>query len=240
MDTIGVIADPDQPVFGGAGERLAARGFRVRFFSPGERVRETTIDELSALAAAHADPGSIAALHYADASAVETFNGFVSTTALGNRLVALHALETVGCRVPTIWLSEPAEHDAVFRYCQRWPGARAEAPGFYQEAVATADSRHRYYAVNDGIETHVTAIELRNEPGAQDRIVDEADVTVERATRLRELLDDFGARAIAVDFVRGPDEEWFAVDVDPMPSFSHAGMERHLANALASLTTIGA
>lgn len=239
MDTIGVIADPEDPAFGGAGERLAARGFGVRYFPPGERIPRTAIDDLAALAAARVDPGAVSALHYADRSAVETFNGYLPTTALGNRLLALHALEAVGCRVPETWLDEPADADAVFRYRERWPGTREDAPGFYQERVADEPLRHRYYAVDDGVETHVTAIELRTELGEHEHVVEETDVVVERATRMREVLDSFEARALCVDFVRGEDE-WYAVDVDPTPTFAHADMERHLADAMASLTTIGA
>lgn len=239
MDTIGVIADPDQPAFGGAGERLAARGFGVRFFRPGERIATAAIDELSALAVAHVDPAAVTALHYADRGTVETFNGYVTTTALGNRLVALHALESVGCRVPSTWLAEPSDEDVSYRYRDRWAGARADAPGFYQAVVGTESRRHRYYAVDDGVETHVTAIELRTELAEGDRIVEEADVDVERATRLREVLDKFDARAITVDFARGNDD-WYAVDADPTPTFAYAKMERHLADAMASLTTIGA
>ena len=239
MDTIGVIADPDQPAFGGAGERLAARGFGVQFFRPGERIGPARIDELAALAAAHVDPAVVNALHYADRADVETFNGYLPTTALGNRLIALHALESVGCSVPRTWANEPDDVDAVYRYRDRWPGTRAAAPGFYQESMGAVPVRHRYYAVNDGVETHVSAIELRSELDDRQRVVDEADVVVERATRLREVLDRFGARALTVDFVE-TDDAWYAVDVDPTPSFAYAEMERHLADAMASLTTIGA
>lgn len=238
MDTIGVIADPDHPVFGGAGERLAARGFGVRFFSPGERIDPATVDDLAALAVGAVDPAAVAALHHADRGSVETFNGYLPTTALGNRLVALSALEAVGCRVPATWLEEP-DDAATYRFRHRWPGLDRSAPGFYQEVAGTGGPTHRYYAVDDGVETHVTAIELRRELSDRDRIVEEADVDVERATRLRELLDGFGARAVTVDFVDGEDG-WYAVDADPVPTFVYADMERHLADALASLTTIGA
>ncbi|MFC6975542.1 hypothetical protein ACFQL1_14225 [Halomicroarcula sp. GCM10025709] len=73
----------------------------------------------------------------------------------------------------------------------------------------------------------------------QKELVGEGDVDITLAAQVRELLDEFGARALGVDFVRG-EEEFYAVDVNPAPSFTGTGMERRIADSIASLTTIGA
>ncbi|MFC6975543.1 hypothetical protein ACFQL1_14230 [Halomicroarcula sp. GCM10025709] len=122
MDTIGFICERTHPVFWPVAERLAARGFDVRFFEPGERITRAEIGELAALVNKKIRPESFAALHYADRIGVPTWNGFFATTALSCRLVALNALEAVGCRVPAVHFEKPpSEYVAKGRYS--WTGS---------------------------------------------------------------------------------------------------------------------
>lgn len=239
MDAIGVVGEPDHPVFSRVAERLAARGFEVEFFSPTEPFDRTALGALDALVNTTIRRSAFDALRYADGRGVETWNGFVPTTALSARLVALHALERVGCPVPDVWLTEPAE-ETVERRRYRWDGpVRDERATFYQERIRTTPVDFRYYAVDDGVETHVHAMRLTSKLGTDDLATQEADVDVELATRVRELLDRFGARALAVTFVPGRDDV-YAVDVDVAPTFTGAGLERRVADSWASLATIGA
>ncbi|MFB6307707.1 MAG: hypothetical protein ABEH35_00105 [Haloarculaceae archaeon] len=239
MDAIGLICDPDDAVFGRVAERLSARGFVVRFIEPGEPVDRGDIDDLSALANRHLRPASFDALRYADTTGTPTWNGFFPTTALASRFVSLTALEAVGCRVPEMLTDEPdGESTARARY--RWIAALSGTDGqFYQQPVGSGDVTYRYYAVDDGRETHLRARTLRSELHGEETVFDEVDVDVTIATSVRELLERFGARALTVDFVR-ESGEYYAVDVDPTPSFVGSGMDRILADSLASLTTIGA
>lgn len=239
MDAIGVVSEPDHPVFSRVAERLAARGFEVEFFPPTEPLDRSAIAGLDALVNTALRRSAFDALRYADGNDVETWNGFLPTTALSCRLVALHALERVGCPVPDVWLTPP-EGDAVRRHRFRWDGAvRDERAIFYQERIRAVPADFRYYAVDDGVETHVHAMQINASLGEGDLAMEEADVDVELATRVRELLDRFGARALAVTFVPGRDDV-YAVDVDVAPSFAGAGMERRVADSWASLATIGA
>lgn len=241
MDTIGVICPPDDAVFGRAAERLAARGFDVEFLPPGEPIRPAEIDRLDALANRVARRQSFAALSYADRHGVETWNGFVPTTTLSCRLVALNALEQLGCLVPEVRFDDPGEgYVGKTRYCWDGPPAIGGAVDFYQRQVSAEPMFYRYYALNDGVETHLQALTVRTTLTEQAPMIDETDVRVELATRIRELLDRFDARAIAVDFVADERDAFYAVDVTPVPTFDGAGMDRHLADSLASLTTIGA
>ena len=237
MDTIGVVCEPDDPVFGRVAERLAARGFAVEFLAPGDPYDRSAVDGLDALAIAALTRQSLALLREADRVGVETWNGFVPATALSSRLVALYALERVGFRTPATGAAA-GDEDAVATRPFRWDGPtgaeRVRLAGYPRSAVTV-----RYYAVDDGLETHVHALTVRSKVVDREPVLGEATVDVELATRVRELLDRFDARAVGVDFRRA-DDELLAVDANPTPRFYGAGMERRVTDSLASLTPIGA
>lgn len=238
METIGIVCKADHPVFARAAERLAARGFGVEFFRPGEPVDREALDELAALANTVLSRRSFTTLLEADRVGLETWNGFTPTTVLSCRLVALNALEQLGCHVPATGSSR-SDGDTVRTSRFRWDQPTAIQEDFFVERVRSEPVGYRYYAVDDGIETHVHAMTVRSKLDGYRPAAEEADVDVELATRVRELLDRFEARTIAVDFV-ATREAFYAVDVDPAPDFFGAGLERHIADSMASLTTIGA
>ena len=238
METIGIVCEADHPVFGPAAERLAARGFGVEFFPPGEPVRREALDDLAALANTVLNRWSFAALREADRIGLETWNGFTPTTVLSCRLVALNALERLGCHVPAT-VSSRSDGDAVRTSRFRWDHSTPDREDLFVERVRSEPVTYRYYAVDDGVETHVQAMTVRSRPDGYRPTAEQADVDVELATRVRELLDRFEARTLAVDFVTTR-EAFYAVDVDPAPDFFGAGLERNIADSMASLTTIGA
>lgn len=238
MDTIGVVTEPDHPVYSRITERLAARGFEIQCFPPSRPLDRTAMDGLDALVNTAIRRGSFAALRYADRRGIETWNGFFPTTALSCRLLALHALERLNCPVPSIWLDSP-ERAAIRRRQFRWDDDPNHATTFFQERVRQEPVDRQYYAVDDGIETHVEAVRVRRELRADDRAIEDDDVDVTLATRVRELLGRFDARAIGVTFVDGEDAT-YAVDVDVAPTFVGTDLERRVADSWASLVTIGA
>lgn len=240
MDCIGFICEPEHPVFGAVAERLSARGFDVQFLRPGNPVAKADIDDLAALVNTTLGPESFSALRYADSVGVETWNGFLPTTALACRLVALHGLEQVGCQVPTVWFEKP-DCDYIPRTRYSWDGvpANSDEGDFYQACVREEPVEYKYFAVNDGRETHLRAIQVRSEVSGLDHVISEETVEVTLAARVRELLDRFGARALCVEFVEG-ESQFYAQAVDPVPGFAGTGMERRVADSIASLTTIGA
>jgi hypothetical protein len=241
MDCIGFICDPDHAVFRPVAQRLAARGFDVEFFRPTDAIARADIDGLAALVSGVVHPTALSALHHADATGVPTWNGFAMVTALSARLVALEALEAVGCRVPSVRFDGPAEGYTAGRNYD-WedaPSVDGHAP-FYVETVGEDTVDHRYYAVDDGRETHMRAMALRTAIVDDEPLLSRTDVDVSLAASVRELLDVFGARAVAVDFTEGDDGEFYALRATPTPTFAGAGMERRVADSVASLTTIGA
>lgn len=238
MDTIGIVCEADHPVFGRVAERLAARGFDVEFLPPGEPVDRDALAAFDALANTVLRPRSFATLREADRAGVETWNGFTPTTVLSSRLVALNALEQLGCQVPATNPSGP-DRDVVRKSRFRWDRSAGPQADVLLERVRSEPVISRYYAVDDGVETHVQATTVRSKPDGFRPSAEEGDVDVGLATRVRELLDRFEARTVAVDFV-ATREAFYAVDVDPAPDFFSAGMERVVADSMASLTTIGA
>ena len=243
MDRIGFLAEAAHPVFWPVAERLAARGFDVTFVDPTDPVPRAVVDDLDALVNTTLRRTTLSALRYADRRGVETWNGFVPSSALGARLVALTALERLGCQVPEIHLEEPAAETGTYRRRStvRWdaPAGDRDAWRFYQRRVSTEPRRHVYFAVDDGRETHVRAKAVRTELSGLAELVADVDVDVALAARVRELSERFGARSLRVDFVP-TDDGPVAVDVDPAPSFSGTLMDRRIADSVASLTTIGA
>jgi hypothetical protein len=238
MDTLGILCEADHPVFGRVAERLAARGFGVEFYRPGERLDADDLAALDALANTVLGRRAFATLRDADRLGLETWNGFTPTTMLASRLVGLHALDRLGCHVPAVGSARPdGDVRALPRF--RWDHPTASQQEVFVERVATEPVTYRYYAVDDGVETHVQATTVRSKPDGYRPTNERADVDVELATRVRELLDRFQARTIAVDFVAARDA-FYAVDVDPAPDFFGAGMERRIADSMASLMTIGA
>ena len=240
MDCIGFICDPDHPVFHPVAQRLAARGFEVEFLHPADPIGPADVESLSALASGVVHPSAFAALQYADRLGIPTWNGFLAATALSARLVTLDALAAVGCRVPSVSFDGPREgYVPGYRYA--WEGATAlEGPApFYVEALGDGPT-HRYYAVDDGRETHMRALSVQSAISDDERLLERTDVDVSLAASVRELLDELGARAVAVDFRRGGDGRFYALRATPTPTFTGAGMDRRVADSVASLTTIGA
>lgn len=241
MDSIGFVCDPDHPAFRPVAQRLAARGFDVEFLRPADPISADDVDALAALVGGVVHPATFAALRYAEDAAVPTWNNVTAVSALSARLVTLEALEAVGCRVPEVSFDGPADgYDAGYRYAWEGPTNLGDSAPFYVESVGTGGVDHRYYAVDDGRETHIRAVKLRTAIADDERLLERADVGVSLAASVRELLDVLGARALAVDFTRGEDGEFYALRATPTPTFTGAGMDRRVADSIASLTTIGA
>lgn len=242
MDTIGVVCEPDHAVFFRVAERLAARGFDVEFLSPTDPIERASIDALDALVNTSVRPDTLAALRYADRVGVETWNGFFPSTALSSRLIALNALDRTGFSVPRLWSgdAEDVDDDARPRRRFRWDEtATGRADVIYQERVRTSPIEYRYVVVDDGLETEVSARRVRTSLSVDDLAVEDQELDIAIATRLREFLGQFDARALGVTFVPGEDDV-YAVDVDVTPNFVGTDLERRVADSWASLATIGA
>ncbi|GGN85527.1 MULTISPECIES: hypothetical protein [Haloarcula] len=241
MVSIGFVCEPDHPTFWPVAERLAARGFDIEFLRPTDPICRADVDGLEALVNGVLHPESFGALRYADQRDVPTWNGFLSTTAFASRVVALDALDAIGCRVPDVHFDGPKTgFEAASPFAWRRRPTGRQRPSFYVESVRTEPVDHRYYAVDDGRETHVRALAIRTSLSGTGEPVSQTDVDVMLATRVRELLERFGARAVGVDFTRGEDGEFYALRTTPVPTFAGTDMGRRVADSVASLTTLGA
>lgn len=241
MDPICLLCDPDHPLFGPVSDRLVARGFDVTFFRPTDPISTEAIESLAAVANGVLHPTTVAALRRADQAGIPTWNGFTATAVLSARLVSFNALASVGCTVPGVRFDGPAEgYVPSGRYMWDEAVTLGDSAPCYVERVRAGDVDIRYYAVDDGLDTHVRAAKLRSRPTADERAVAQADVNVTLAAAVRELLELLESRAAAVDFTRGEDGTMYALWATPVPTFSGVSMERRIADSVASLTTVGA
>jgi hypothetical protein len=240
MDPIGLLCDPEHPIFGPVSERLVARGFDVTFFRPTDPISPDDIESLSAIANGVLHPTTIGALRHADKVGVPSWNGFTATAVLSARLVMLSALESVGCTVPNVRFDGPTEgYIPSGRYAWDESSQLNDSAPCYIEQVREDDVDIRYYAVDDGLETHVRASKLRFHPTPDESAVERTDVDVSLAAAVREVLELLESRAAAVDFTRGAGGTPYALWATPVPSFTGVNMERRVADSVASLTTIG-
>jgi len=162
MDTIGIVCEADHPVFGRAAERLATRRFGVEFFPPGEPFGAEALDGLDALANTTLSPWSFAALRHADrAGGGDLERVRTDDDALLSPPRAARA-RTLGCHVPATGTAESQP-----RHRQAGPVSLGPTTSFAggrpPRSVRTEPVTYRYYAVDDGVETHVHAMVVRSE-----------------------------------------------------------------------------
>lgn len=240
MDSIGLLCDPDHPLFGPVSERLVARGFDVTFFRPTDTISAEDIESLAAVVNGVLHPTTVGALRHADRVGIPTWNGFTATAALSARLVTLNALESVGCTVPAVRFDGPTEgYVPSGRYTWDKAAQIGDSAPCYIERVRASDVDIRYYAVDDGLDTHVRAAKLNVRPTPDVPGLQRADVNVTLAAAVRELLELLESRAAAVDFTRGENGTMYALWATPVPSFAGVSMERRITDSVASLTTVG-
>ncbi|MFB6183553.1 MAG: hypothetical protein ABEI96_03275 [Haloarculaceae archaeon] len=231
---VGLVCNADHPVFASVAARVARRDREVVFFEPGVPIPHNAIDELALLVNKKVRLASFRALHYADRTGVPTWNGFVPTTALSCRLVALYALDAVGCRTPPVTFEKPTgEYVAKTRY--GWEGEPSVGGDgdFYQELLRSEPVDYKYYAVDtgDGIETRVLVV--RSKLFGEKELLDTTDPDPTLESRVADLVGRFDARALGVDFVRS-DGDYYAVDVNVAPSFRDADLEDALVASIES------
>jgi len=232
--TVGIVAAADHAVFAVVADDLHERGFDVRFIEPGRPLQPDELEGLAVLANKKIRRASLRALLAADRAGVPTWNGFVPTAVLSARLVGLHALRAVGCRVPAVRF-EPPDGDYVAKPLFSWDGAPTlNGDGeFYQPLLRTEPVDFKYYAVDDGERVHVRALAVTSKLYGEMAHLGQVEPNPEPAAAVRRLLARTGARALGVDFVRTADG-YYAVDVNAAPSFRRTGLEAALADSIAA------
>lgn len=234
---VGLVCNEEHDVFSGVTARLERLGIETTFFEPGRRLEEADLSGLSLLMNKKVDPESFRALAWAESNGLPTWNGFVPLL-LGIRPLGDWALDRVGFRVPPGSFVRPAgdyvaktlvdfhsQPDPVLNGYGQW----------YQEHVPAPAIDYKYYAVATGSAIEVRVLKTTSKLHGAKRPLELVTPDPDLADTVRRLVTMTDAQALGVDLVVAEGQYW-AVDVNPAPSFRHTGMEHDLvASILARL-----
>jgi hypothetical protein len=234
---VGLICNSEHSVFSEVAGRLERLGIEARFFQPGRPLGEADLSGLSLLLNKKVDPESFRALAWAESNGLPTWNGFVPLL-LGVRPLGDWALDHAGFRVPPGSFEKPTgNHVAktlVDFHSQPDPVLNGDGE-WYQEHVPAPAIDYKYYAVATGSSIEVRVLKTTSKLHGEKRPLELVAPDPDLADTIRRLVTMTDAQALGVDLVVADGQYW-AVDVNPAPSFRHTGMEHALvASVLARL-----
>jgi len=229
---IGITCPPDHPVFSVVGDRLADRGHEVVYFDPTTDIPPADLAALSVLVGKRTRPASVRALVAAERRGVPTWNSATGVMACIAHLTQLCVLSGVGFTVPEATLDPPGgDHVAKGRY--HWDSSptvngRADV---YEPLLAADPVDYKYYAVDDGTDLHLEVLRATSKLYGDKEVIGTADPEPAHVEGIRALLARLGMRGLGVDLVRTEDG-WYAVDLNPCPSFAHTGLVDALVDSV--------
>ena len=233
---MGLVCRRDHEVFGAVARRLEAAGLTVTFFDPGTPIATESLADLSLLVNKAAHPESFRALAWAERHGLPTWNGY-ETALLAFRLVGYRALEWVGFEVPPVSTTPPAGPHLTKRIVDWNPAVDTPVPVFHQELVDARPVDYKYYAVDTGDEIRTQTLLTTSKRLGPKRSLGLVTPHPFLAAKLRLLLRTTGSQALGVDFVEA-DQQFWAVDLNPAPSFADVAMVEPLTDSiLARLET---
>jgi glutathione synthase/RimK-type ligase-like ATP-grasp enzyme len=103
----------------------------------------------------------------------------------------------------------------------------------YEEYLPAAKIDYKYYVVDDGERLHARVLRATSKLFGEKRVVGEAEPVPAHVERIGDLMSRTEMRAVGVDFVL-VDEDWYAVDLNPCPSFRGTGLEDALTDSIAN------
>jgi glutathione synthase/RimK-type ligase-like ATP-grasp enzyme len=229
---IGITCPDDHPVFSVVGDALADRGHAVTYFDPTESIPEADLAALDLLAHKRTRPASVRALLAAERLGVRTWNSATGVVACVSRLSQSCLLAGVGFAVPATYREKPAG-DYVAKALYHWDmGPEVNGEGDVYEELLPADPvDHKYYLVDDGERIRAVTLRATSKLRGEKRVLGETDPVDEHVRRAGILMDRLGMCALGVDVVRA-DGAWYAVDLNPCPSFEATGLEDALVNSI--------
>ena len=233
---IGIAGPSDHPVFAQVVDRIRDRGVTVTWFDPTEPIPEAAIRPLSLFVAKRNRPASIRGLCTAARLGVPTWNSATSAMVCVHHVTQLCALAGVGFRVPPVTV-EPPGGDYVAKDALHWGGDPVvNGTGEVYEPLLAADPiDHKYYAVADGDEVAVRVVRATSKLHGEKQVVGRGGVIDEHVRRIERLLGLLEMRGVGVDLIRA-DGDWYAVDLNPCPSFGGAEMVDELVGSLVNAT----
>ncbi|MFB6104462.1 MAG: hypothetical protein ABEJ57_05170 [Halobacteriaceae archaeon] len=229
---IGITVEAGHPFFSEIGDRLAERGHTVSFLDPETVVPRSTLAELSLFVSKRTRPASIASLRSAADLGVTTWNSPTGVIAAATRFSQLCLLEGVGFDVPAAGRTKPAgEYVAKGRYHWSGPPERGGEGDIYEELLAADPIDFKYYVVDTGDDYEAAVVRATSKPWDEKRIVGTTDPDPTIVDRITTLLSHLDMRGIGVDVLHTPDG-WYAVDLNPCPSFVGTDLERAVLTSI--------
>ncbi|AUV83819.1 hypothetical protein C2R22_00240 [Salinigranum rubrum] len=143
-------------------------------------------------------------------------------------------LEGVGFAVPGASRTKP-DGDYVAKNRFHWnmsPELNGEGD-LYEEYLPAAKVDYKYYVVDDGERLHARVLRATSKLFGEKRVIGEAEPLAEHVERIGDLMERLGMRAVGVDLVLVDDDDWYAVDLNPCPSFRGTGLEDALTESIA-------
>lgn len=229
---IGIAGPADHPVFSVVADRLRDRDHEIAFFDPHDDVPRDVLAGLSAFVVKRTRPASVRSLVAAERLGVPTWNSATGVMCCVSHLVQLRALAHVGFTVPACSVEEPdGPYVAKSRY--HWgPDPEVRGEGAVYEPLLDAEPvDYKYYAVDDGEGLRTTVLRATSKLDGEKRILGEGTPVPAHVDRLPDLVSLLGMRGLGVDLVR-VGEEWYAVDLNPCPSFERAGLVENLVASI--------
>lgn len=229
---IGLTCPSDHPVFSLVGELLVDHGHDVTFFDPNSPIDHSELARLTLFVSKRTRPASVRALVAAERLGVPTWNSATGVMACVSRFSQFCVLSGVGFAVPDASREKPSG-DYVAKGLYHWefePEVNGEGD-VYEELLPADPVDYKYYVVDDGFTPHTTVIRATSKLWGEKRILGESvpvSTIVNRIVSLMKLLE---MRGIGVDLVR-VDDGWYAVDLNPCPSFRGTDMERALVDSI--------
>jgi len=229
---VGITCPSDHPVFGVVGDRLVERGHDVTYFDPTVDLDRETLAALSLLVVKQTRPASVRAAIAAEHLGVPTWNSATGVVACVSRLSQLCLLEGVGFAVPAALPTPPAgDYVAKGRYhWQQSPELNGEGD-VYEALLAEDPVDHKYYVVHDGATYRTVVLRATSKLWGEKRVLGAVEPVPEHVERITALMARLGMRAMGVDLVHAEDG-WYAVDLNPCPSFAGTGLEGALVESI--------
>ncbi len=231
---IGITCRPDHAVFSTVASNLVGRGHAVTFFDYERPVNEAFLADLALFVSKKTRPASIETLLRAERLGVPTWNSATGVLACVSRFSQLCVLEGVGFAVPAASRMKP-DGDYVAKNRFHWnmsPELNGEGD-LYEEYLPAAKVDYKYYVVDDGERLHTRVLRATSKLFGEKRVVGEAEPLTEHVGRIGDLMERLEMHAVGVDLVL-VDDDWYAVDLNPCPSFRGTGLEDALTDSIAN------
>ena len=231
---VGITCSETHPVFSAVGDRLRDRGYTVSYFDPHRRIPREELRELSLLVNKKTRPASVQSLVDAERLGVPTWNSATGVLACVSRFSQLCVLAGVGFPVPAASRCKPSG-DYVAKRLYHWdmdPQLNGEGD-LYETLLDVEPGDYKYYVVDDGKRHRTVVLRTTSKLYGEKRVLGESEPVPAQVRRIRLLMSKLDMRAIGVDLVHASGD-WYAVDLNPCPSFSDTGFEDVLAESIES------